>query len=170
MSIIGFLWIFSISIFNFQVFADSDPMNDYEKIDIFNPNLWTVVDDTNGNSEGVLVNPIREGAYKIVHGEKTNKKIDGIIYNDNKINDFDGAQKGTISLIKKWVNYALSVAAFVALLYLLYHGFLMLISAWDEDKYKKWLNGIKTAAIALMGMGLSWMIVSFILYVLNKIV
>ncbi len=154
-----------------STFADSDPMDGYKKTDFFNPNLADAVDDTRSRTNNTIIsNPLREWAYKIVHWEDTGRKLEGIIYNDNEIENFDDAQRGTIALIKKWINYALSFAAFIALLYLLYHGFLMLTAMGDENQYKKGFKGLKTAGIALAGMGLSWLIVSLILYILKQIV
>jgi len=54
--------------------------------------------------------------------------------------------------------------AFIALAYLIYHGFLMLTAAGDDKKFDKGKSGIKVATIALIGIGLSRLIISLILW------
>ena len=58
----------------------------------------------------------------------------------------------------------------VALVYLIYHGFLILTAAGDETQYKKGLKGIKFAAIAMVGIGASWLIVSAIFWLIALII
>jgi hypothetical protein len=58
----------------------------------------------------------------------------------------------------------------VALVYLIYHGILVMTAAGDEAQYKKWLKGIQFAAIALIGVGLSWLIISFIFYIIGGLI
>jgi len=43
----------------------------------------------------------------------------------------------------------------------------MLTAAGEEDKYKKGLKGIKYAAIAMAGVGLSFFMISFIFRLIN---
>ncbi len=68
-----------------------------------------------------------------------------------------------ISLIKISINWLLSLLATVALVYMLYCGFLVFTS-WADDKNaskgKKWIS---TAAIALAWILLSWLIISAII-------
>lgn len=58
----------------------------------------------------------------------------------------------------------------VALIYLMYHGVLILTAAGDEERFNTGLQGIKYAAIALAGIGLSWFIISLIFYLIDFIV
>jgi hypothetical protein len=58
----------------------------------------------------------------------------------------------------------LGLLGLVALIYLIYNGFLILTAAGDEAQYKKGLQSVKYAAIALAGIGASWLIVSLIFY------
>lgn len=48
----------------------------------------------------------------------------------------------------------------MALVYLIYHGFIMLTASGDDTQYKKGLKGIKFAAIAIVGIGASRLIIS----------
>ena len=72
-----------------------------------------------------------------------------------------------ITLIQKAINRLLWILAFVALVYMLYNWFLILTS-WSDtknaDKGKKWIS---TAAIALAWIGLSWLIVSAIIWIIG---
>jgi len=47
------------------------------------------------------------------------------------------AQNQTFQIINNFINYALGLLAMIALIYLLYHGFLMVTSAGDEEQYGK---------------------------------
>jgi hypothetical protein len=58
----------------------------------------------------------------------------------------------------------------VALIYLIYHGFLIVTAAGDDTQYKKGLKGIKFAAIAMVGVGASWLIVSGIFRLIALII
>lgn len=58
----------------------------------------------------------------------------------------------------------------VALVYLIYHGFLIVTATGDDTQYKKGLKGIKFAAIAIAGIGASWLIVSGIFRLIALII
>ena len=74
-----------------------------------------------------------------------------------------------LSLVRISINRILWLLAFVALVYFIYCWALVLFS-WSEnknaDKGKKWIS---TAAIALAWIGLSWLIVSVIIWFINLI-
>lgn len=73
------------------------------------------------------------------------------------------------ALIQITVNWLLWILAFIALVYMLYSGFLI-FSSWSDDKGaakgKKWIS---TAAIALAWIGLSWLIISAMIWFINLI-
>jgi hypothetical protein len=46
---------------------------------------------------------------------------------------------------------------------------MMVTAAGDDEKYKKWLKGIKYATIALIGIGISFFLMSFIFWLVNRI-
>jgi hypothetical protein len=66
------------------------------------------------------------------------------------------------------INYALASLSLVALIYLMYHGFIILTAAGDDSKYKEGMKGIKYALIAIGGIGLSWIFISTIFRVVNS--
>jgi len=75
----------------------------------------------------------------------------------------------TLALIQVVINWILGILMFVVLIYVLYCGFLVL-SAWSNDnsasKGKSW---IKTAAIAIAWIGLSWLIISVMIRFINNV-
>jgi len=87
-----------------------------------------------------LSNPIREGAYKVINAEDptdTSLKVEGLVSTDTEIQTHETAKLQTLGIIKNIVNYALGLVSLVALIYLIYHGVLVLTAAGDETQYKK---------------------------------
>ena len=80
-------------------------------------------------------NPLREGIFKAVESDD-GTEINNIL-NTGKITTFDDAEMGTLDIIKSFVNYALGLVSFVALIYLIYHGVMIITAAGDDSKYKK---------------------------------
>ena len=72
-------------------------------------------------------------------------------------------------LIQVAINRLLWILSFIALIYLLYCGFLV-FSSWADDKNaqkgKKWIT---TAAIALAWIGLSWLIISAMIRLITNV-
>ena len=73
------------------------------------------------------------------------------------------------SLIQITINWLLWILASVVLVYILYCGFLIL-SSWSDDKNvskgKKWISN---AAVAIAGIGLSWLVISAMIWFINII-
>lgn len=111
-----------------------------------------------------IEDPLRDGAYNIV------SPTTGLASTDEKISTHQNAQDKTMNVIKNIINYALWMLALVALVYLIYHGFLIITAAGDETQYKKWLSWVKYAAIAMAGIGVSWLVVSFIFRLIALII
>lgn len=89
---------------------------------------------------------------------------------DYEILDSDDAQYETLTYVRRIFNYFLMFLASVALVYLLYHGFLMVTAAWNEERYKKGLKWISFAVIAIVWVWVSWMIISLVFWVVTKVV
>ena len=83
--------------------------------------------------------------------------------------DYDSELWYFLALVKIAVNWILWILAFIALVYMLYCGYLVL-SSWSDDKNawkgKQW---IKTAAIVIAWIGLSWLIISAMIWFINVI-
>ncbi len=129
---------------------------------ILNTNLQEVI-----NTQGIE-DPLRDGAYNIT--QSGSESTLDLVSTDNKISSHQTAQIKTMNIIKSMLNYALGMVGLVALVYLIYHGFLILTAAGDETQYKKGLKGIKFAAIAMAGIGTSWLIVSAIFWLIALII
>lgn len=67
-----------------------------------------------------------------------------------------------IDIIKRFINYALSFLALIALAMLLWGGYKMVASWGDEEAYKEWLKILKNAAIGIAFIAVSWFLVTFI--------
>ena len=91
-------------------------------------------------------------------------EIEGI--NDFGITDNASAREVATNLVKWFLNYVLWLIGLVAMVYLLYHGFLALTAWANDEQSAKWISGIKYAIVAIFGLALSWFIVSLILYVI----
>lgn len=150
--VFGFFFFMNVS--NAQIIYPNDGFSDY-----VNKDSSDVVDTTN------IVDPIRDWAWNII--ESGSSKVDWIIGSDTKIKNHDDALKRWLSLVQNVMNWAIGLLWFVALVYLLYHGFLVLTGAWDEEKTKKWWKGLKIAATAIVWIWLSWLFVSFIFWLIE---
>lgn len=67
-----------------------------------------------------------------------------------------------MDIIKGFINWMLGLLSLIALVVCLYGGFNMVTAAGDEAKYKKGFKILQQAAVGLVIIGLSWIIVSFI--------
>lgn len=86
------------------------------------------------------------------------------------INNFTNACEGTgvrcdddvdlPALFKQIINYALGIAFFVAVIYLIYGGFLYITSAGNEESAEKGKNAIVYSLIGIVVIVLSFVIVS----------
>lgn len=92
------------------------------------------------------------GVPKAPTADKTNLTDDWSGWNVN----------GLLTSIKLAINRVLGLLALIALIILIYQGVLMLINARDSKKIEEWYTTVKNVAIALVFIGVSWLIVSFI--------
>ena len=74
-----------------------------------------------------------------------------------------------IDVIKSFINWALGILALIALVILLWGGFQMVTAAGDDTKYKNGFKILKQAAIGLIFIGVSWLVVSVIFRLLGVI-
>ncbi|UFX83510.1 pilin [Candidatus Absconditicoccus praedator] len=75
--------------------------------------------------------------------------------------------EGFLDVVRNFVNWVLGIMALIALIILLWGGFLMVTAAGDEEKYNKGFKILKQAAIGLIMMGVAWFIVSIIFTVID---
>ncbi len=67
-----------------------------------------------------------------------------------------------LGTIRKAINRALWLLALIALVILIVTWFNMLINSKDDKKVEEWYKVVKNIAIALVFIGVSWLLVSFI--------
>jgi len=79
------------------------------------------------------------------------------------------SQNPALYYIKIVVNYFLWILAFIALVVLIY-GFYSILFDWkkSEESLQIWRKYVKASIISIVWIWLSWLIVSFIFYVVSK--
>jgi len=92
-----------------------------------------------------------------------------LVWTDQQFDDYNTALTKILTVIQNIVNYALWLLWVIALIYLIIHWFMILTAGSDDSKSKKWFKWVKNAFLALAGIGLSWIIISFILWVINTL-
>jgi len=130
---------------------------------IFNSNQDQYLDANN------ISNPIRDWAYTAIKSPDSSNEVGWVQWASQKIEDHDSARERTFAIIKNLINYALGLLSLIALIYIIYHGFIILTAAWDDAKYKQWLKWVKFAAIALVWIGLSRIVVSSIFWLIFEV-
>lgn len=74
-----------------------------------------------------------------------------------------------LTSITKAINWILGMLAMIALVVCLWGGFQMVTAAGDDGKYKKGMGILKQAAIGLVIIGVSWMFVSLIFWLIGTL-
>ena len=88
--------------------------------------------------------------------------------------DVPGASAGLqgdslILTIKNGINWLLGLLGLIALIILLWGGFQMVTAAGDDGKYKAGFKILKQAGVGLLFIGLAWLFVSLIFFVIQSI-
>ena len=128
---------------------------------IYTNNEWQAI-NTELRAWVDIWDPIREWAYNIIHSSDGSYKVEWIVKEDNPIETHWEALKDTLQIIKNVVNRALWMLSLVALVYIMIQWFIILTAAGDDNKQKKWMAGIKRAWLAIIWIGLSRFIISWI--------
>ncbi|MCX6824622.1 MAG: hypothetical protein NTY80_00210 [candidate division SR1 bacterium] len=74
-----------------------------------------------------------------------------------------------VDVIKSFINWMLGILALIALVILLFGGFSMVTAAGDDAKYKKGFKILQQAAVGLVFIGVSWLMVSVIFWLLGVV-
>lgn len=130
------------------------------------PSLTTNLQDVVQTSD--ITEPFRDGTYLPVESPDGTHSTD-VIINIGRILSFDEAQNQTLRLIKNIINYALSFVMLIVFLFLLYEWYMIVTAANDDEQYQKALSKLKTASIAVAGIAISRLIVSFIIAVVDQL-
>lgn len=81
----------------------------------------------------------------------------------------DPSDEPLMTVIKNAINYALGLLGLISLIWLIRGGYQMVTSAGDDDKYSNGIKILKNAAIGIAFIAVSWMVVSFIFYVVGEV-
>lgn len=109
--------------FAFERFGNSD--------EVITNDIDDVVGDDIQNSD----DPLRDGTEIIAKGVGDADDNDEIYYEE--VTTTKEARTKTANFIKAIINYALGAIGLVALVYIIYHGFLTATAAGNEDQEKK---------------------------------
>ena len=100
--------------------------------------------------------------------KNTKKKVSWVNTISTKTVDTSNWSK-ILNTIQTAINWILWMLSFVALVLCLWWWFQMLTAAWDDGKVKTWTKILKNAAIWLAVIWLSWLVVSFVFRIINKV-
>lgn len=111
--------------------------------------------------------PIREWAYNVIHSSTGEYRVEWIVKENDPIKTHWEALWDTLQIIKNTVNWALWMLSLVALIYIIIQWFIILTAAGDDNRQKKWISGIKRAWLAIVWIGVSRFIVTFIFRIIR---
>ncbi len=81
----------------------------------------------------------------------------------------NGVQRKTaLSSVKFWLGWITTILAILALFMLIYGGILMITAAGEDDRFKKWFTILKQAAVWLIYIGLAWLFIMLVFYVIHE--
>lgn len=112
--------------------------------------------------------PFRDGTELIAEGIGDDTSTSQKIYY-SEVTSTTQSRTKTADFVKALVNYALAIVGLVALLYVVYHGFLTLTAAGKDDQFSKWLEGMKYGAFALAGIGVARFVLSLVFWLIQQI-
>lgn len=73
-----------------------------------------------------------------------------------------------LDVIKGVANWVFGILALIALIIVIYGGFLMLTSAGEDDAYTKWWSIMKSALIWIAIIGVAWFVVSGVIRIVQQ--
>ena len=98
-----------------------------------------------------------------------NTNVQNTEYNPNTIGADGFKEDSLIKIIKNAINWILGLLGLIALGLCLYAGFLMTTAGGDTKKFDEGKLILKNAGIGLAIIALSWMIVSLIFRIIEKV-
>ena len=159
LKIIYIFWLFTFfASFSVNAGLTPPPSSFSETPQFFNKDINKVIDQTISAS----TNPIRDWAKDI------SDKLKLADENGAKIDNFNTALDTVWWTIKNIIDYLLWFLAFVAIIYLLYYGYILLFNASDDASTKKAYTWVRNAARAIIGIWISWLIVSAAFRVVSR--
>ncbi|MDO4713811.1 MAG: hypothetical protein Q4B28_04100 [bacterium] len=111
---------------------------------------------------------MRDGTLDIFH-HTSGHKINNIISTNEAITDQTSATNKVLDLIKRLINFALGLASLISLIILIRAGIQMLTAAGDDSKFNAGKVALGKVSKALLGIAVSWMIISGIFWLISQI-
>ena len=144
------IWLFA---FCSMLFANATlvtpPSSAAQPAKIFNKDINKIIDKTIWST----TNPIRDGAKNIADNLK-------LADNTTKIDNFATALDKVMATAQKVMNYVLWFLALIAIIYLIYYGYILLFNSSDDASTKKAYGAVTNAAWAIIGIWVSRLIIS----------
>lgn len=94
---------------------------------------------------------------------------DGSVAGVDVIGNDAGQQDAFVNVVRGAINWILGILALIALIIIMYGGFLMVTASGDGERYQKWFTILKQGAIGLILIGVAWFVVSIIFWLVNLV-
>lgn len=112
-------------------------------------------------------NAMMKGTHTAVDSEK--HQISDISDSNIEFTEQEDAEKYTFEMVHRLINWILGMLAFVALIVVIIGWIQMVTAAGDDAKYKSWKTALKKVSIGIIGIGASWLLVSFFFWIVDLI-
>ena len=83
------------------------------------------------------------------------------------VSSSENKKESMIDYISKWINYFLAFLWMIVIILIIKDGFIIITSAWDENKKKEAFTNLKNYAIAIVMIWVAFLIVNLIFYFVN---
>lgn len=165
-SITVIIWMFILSLWII-------PLEEVKALKQIWPDSWigtifTISDEAILNPPKDEENAMMKWTHTAVESEG-NHKIWNISNTAEYYTTQEEAEEGTIKYVQRLINWALGMLAFVALIVVLYGWFQMVTASGDDAKFKSWKKALKKVSIGIIGIGISWLIISFFFWFVKLI-
>lgn len=111
---------------------------------------------------------LREGTKDIIKN-RAGETINNLIETKEDITNQTSATNKVLKLIKRLINFALGLASLISLIILIRAGIQMLTAAGDDSKFNAGKAALGKVSKALLGIAVSWMIISGIFWLISQI-
>ena len=167
---IWFLWLFALLLVGLEnsSFALQVPwVTDATKYQILNQQEDNILDTMKDQKD-----TWRKGAQDAIksHDGNDNYKIDHLINSDTEITSQWEAQTRLLQTIWRMVNYALGLVGLISFVLLIVAGITMVTNAGDDKAQEEGKKTLLKIARAIAGIAVSWLIISFIFWLIEQIV
>ena len=167
---IWFLWLFAlllVGVGNSSFALQVPGATDATKYQILNQQEDNILDMMKDQKD-----TWRKGAQDAIKSSdgNDNYKIDNLINSDTEITSQWEAQTRLLQTIWRMVNYALGLVGLISFVLLIVAGITMVTNAGDDKAQEEGKKTLLKIARAIAGIAVSWLIISFIFWLIEQIV